>query len=111
MWNDDLGMKEFRNAASHRKAMQNLPAWCHEASYFHWTQQDIEFPEWNVASECLIQEGSPQKSEIQPRGNSLNSHQSNGKNWNEYSNQRPTFSIAAQPLTLHCQNLSRTLEQ
>ena len=57
MWTDNTSMKEFRNSAPHRKAMQNLPTWCHEASYFHWTQPDDEFPEWNVASERLISEG------------------------------------------------------
>lgn len=57
MWVDDTSMKEFRNAAAHRKAMQHLPTWCHEASYFHWTQQDPDFPDWNVASGRLISEG------------------------------------------------------
>lgn len=57
MWTDDISMKEFRNSAPHRKAMQNLPTWCHEASYFHWTQADTDLPGWNIASERLISEG------------------------------------------------------
>src|SRR5687768_4222159 len=57
MWDNDTSMKEFRNSAPHRKAMQNLPAWCNEASYFHWTQTDPDLPGWHVASERLISEG------------------------------------------------------
>lgn len=57
MWADDTSMKQFRNSASHRKAMQNLPTWCHEASYFHWSQADTDFPGWDLASGRLINEG------------------------------------------------------
>ena len=57
MWTDDISMKTFRNSVPHRKAMQNLPTWCHEASYFHWTQPGTDLPAWHDASERLISEG------------------------------------------------------
>jgi heme-degrading monooxygenase HmoA len=34
MWRDEIAMKAFRNSIPHRKAMQKLPSWCCEASYF-----------------------------------------------------------------------------
>lgn len=37
MWEKDTDMHAFRNSAAHKKAMQKLPYWCSEASYFHWT--------------------------------------------------------------------------
>ena len=57
IWEDDAKMKEFRNSIAHRKAMQKLPFWCSEASYFHWTQEQEILPEWTIASLKLIQEG------------------------------------------------------
>lgn len=57
LWEDDSCMKEFRNSAPHRKAIQKLPYWCKEASYFHWTQADNILPEWIKASERLLNEG------------------------------------------------------
>ena len=57
MWKDDLSMKEFRNSIPHRKAIQKLPDWCTEASYFHWVQVDNILPEWITASERLLKEG------------------------------------------------------
>lgn len=56
-WEDDSKMKEFRNSAAHRKAMQQLPHWCCEASYFHWIQEQPVIPDWSIASEKLIKEG------------------------------------------------------
>ena len=57
IWQDDSSMKEFRNSVPHRKAMQKLPFWCSEASYFHWTQEEASLPGWNIAAERLIKEG------------------------------------------------------
>lgn len=57
IWEDDAKMKEFRNSVAHRKAMQKLPYWCSEASYFHWTQEQVTLPDWNIASMKLIKEG------------------------------------------------------
>ena len=57
MWKDDGSMKEFRNSVPHRKAIQKLPYWCNEASYFHWSQEDEILPEWIPASEKLLHEG------------------------------------------------------
>jgi hypothetical protein len=57
MWTDEASMRVFRNSLPHRKAMQKLPFWCCEASYFHWTQQEAVLPPWSVASQKLFQEG------------------------------------------------------
>ena len=57
MWKDDACMKDFRNSVPHRKAMQKLPYWCNEASYFHWTQEEDVLPAWPQASERLLLEG------------------------------------------------------
>ena len=57
LWDDDRSMLQFRNSASHRKAMQRLPDWCNEASYFHWNQEQNTLPGWIEASGRLITEG------------------------------------------------------
>jgi deoxyribodipyrimidine photolyase len=57
MWTDDTSMREFRNSLPHRKAMQKLPFWCCEASYFHWTQEETLLPSWDAASQKLFQQG------------------------------------------------------
>jgi hypothetical protein len=57
MWNDETSMREFRNSTAHRKAMQKLPFWCSEASYFHWIQEEAVLPSWHIASQKLLQEG------------------------------------------------------
>ena len=57
MWENDISMNVFRNSSSHRKAMQQLPFLCSEASYFHWNQPDTKFPDWVSASERLLMEG------------------------------------------------------
>jgi hypothetical protein len=61
IWDDDTKMKEFRNSVAHRQAMQKLPIWCNEASYFHWTQEQSIIPDWHTASARLIQEGKISK--------------------------------------------------
>src|SRR5206468_1903375 len=57
MWENESSMKEFRNSVPHRKAIQKLPYWCDEASYFHWSQPDNNFPDWALASDRLLKEG------------------------------------------------------
>jgi hypothetical protein len=57
MWKDEISMREFRNSVPHRKAMQKLPFWCCEASYFHWVQDGDILPSWEVASQKLLKEG------------------------------------------------------
>lgn len=61
IWENDASMKLFRGSASHRKAMQQLPKWCNEASYHHWNQEDNEFPSWKTISEKLYAEGNLSK--------------------------------------------------
>jgi heme-degrading monooxygenase HmoA len=70
LWEDEASMKAFRGSISHRKAMQNLPKWCNEASYHHWIQESMEFPDWHSASQKLFKEGklskvrNPSKSQL-----------------------------------------------
>lgn len=54
---NEESMKKFRGSISHRNAIQQLPIWCNEASYHHWTQEDIEFPSWDTISKKLFSEG------------------------------------------------------
>lgn len=57
IWENEESMKKFRGSIAHRNAMQQLPIWCNEASYHHWTQEDIEFPSWDTISKKLFSEG------------------------------------------------------
>ena len=57
MWESDGCMKTFRNSTSHRKAMQKLPLWCSEASYFHWMQAEEILPAFKIAAEKLLKDG------------------------------------------------------
>ena len=57
IWKDEVSMRQFRNSIPHKTAMQKLPYWCSEASYFHWTKEDEELPDWKNASTRLINEG------------------------------------------------------
>ena len=57
MWEKDADMKLFRNSESHRKAMQNLPRWCREATYTHWMQNDAVLPGWKQVHERMVKEG------------------------------------------------------
>jgi hypothetical protein len=58
MWESDVEMKSFRNSIPHRKAMQKLPHWCSDASYFHWTQNEAILPSLKEASEKLLKQGN-----------------------------------------------------
>ena len=57
IWENEESMKKFRGSIAHRNAMQQLPIWCNEASYHHWTQEDNEFPSWDTISKKLFSEG------------------------------------------------------
>lgn len=71
MWQDEASMKGFRGSPSHRIAMQHLPNWCNEASYHHWIQEGLEFPDWQTVAEKLFTEGklskvrNPSKAQIE----------------------------------------------
>ncbi|MCW3122227.1 MAG: hypothetical protein JWQ38_1719 [Flavipsychrobacter sp.] len=57
MWDKDADMKTFRNSVPHRKAMQQLPAWCNEATYAHWLQEEATLPDWTTIHERMIKDG------------------------------------------------------
>ena len=61
IWENEESMKRFRGSSSHRKAMQNLPKWCSEASYHHWIQEETECPNWTTASDKLFSQGKLSK--------------------------------------------------
>ncbi|MEP6674880.1 MAG: hypothetical protein ABJA78_06985 [Ferruginibacter sp.] len=61
IWENDAAMKSFRNSAAHKKAMQKLPFWCSEGSYFHWIQDDETLPPLAFAAERLLKEGKTTK--------------------------------------------------
>lgn len=61
IWENEASMKDFRGSPSHRKAMQQLPEWCSEASYHHWAQDENEFPSWTIIAEKLYSEGKLSK--------------------------------------------------
>ena len=73
IWENEEFMKKFRGSIAHRNAMQQLPFWCNEASYHHWTQEDNEFPSWDTISKKLFSEGrlskvrNPSKAQIENR--------------------------------------------
>lgn len=57
MWDKDADMKSFRNSEPHRKAMQQLPVWCNEATYVHWMQDEATLPGWDAVYDRMIQDG------------------------------------------------------
>jgi heme-degrading monooxygenase HmoA len=61
LWEDEASMKGFRGSLAHRQAMQHLPNWCNEASYHHWIQDGLEYPDWQSAAEKLFTEGKLSK--------------------------------------------------
>ena len=61
VWKSDADMKTFRNSVPHRKAMQNLPDWCDEASYIHWTQDTPTLPDWKSVYNTMIKDGKTTK--------------------------------------------------
>lgn len=71
VWDEETTMKTFRNSTAHKKAMQKLPFWCSEASYYHWVQENQHVPGWNDASQKLLKDGKITKVR-QPSANQLN---------------------------------------
>jgi hypothetical protein len=57
IWESGEAMKFFRNNDPHKTAMRNLPNWCNEAAYAHWTQEDDTIPPWPVLHQKLIEVG------------------------------------------------------
>lgn len=57
MWDKDADMKSFRNSVPHRKAMQQLPVWCDEATYAHWMQEEAVLADWPAIYERMLSEG------------------------------------------------------
>lgn len=70
MWITDLNMKEFRNSMAHRKAMQKLPVWCNQDSYFHYTQNEAKLKDWNITYKKMIIELKTSKV-LNPSSNQL----------------------------------------
>ncbi len=54
-WEGERDMRAFRGAGAHAKVMPRLAGWCTEASYAHWTSEDL--PSWEQAYEYLLREG------------------------------------------------------
>ena len=61
LWDDEAGMRAYRNAGAHKKAMPRLQHWCDEASVVHWQQADDAFPEWFDAYRRMKTEGRVSK--------------------------------------------------
>ena len=57
LWQADADMKSFRNSPAHRKAMQQLPNWCNEATFTHWLQEEPTLPDWETAHQRIVNEG------------------------------------------------------
>lgn len=57
VWTDRKAMRAFRDSGSHRGAMSKLSAWCDEATYVHWEQEEDETPDKKTAFERLVSEG------------------------------------------------------
>lgn len=57
VWRDEPSMRAFRNRGAHLRAMPKLRAWCDEATYAHWRQENAEPPDLAAAFERLVREG------------------------------------------------------
>jgi hypothetical protein len=58
VWPDQAAMRAFRNSGAHQKAMPKLFAWCDEATYVHWLQEDAAPPDLATAHRRLVAEGT-----------------------------------------------------
>jgi hypothetical protein len=54
-------MRAYRNAGAHREVMPKLLEWCDEASVAHWSQDDLEIPDWQEAHRRMVETGRPSK--------------------------------------------------
>ena len=70
IWESGEAMKYFRNNEPHKSAMRNLPHWCNEAAYVHWTQEDDTIPPWPVLHQKLMETGKLTKVKF-PSGKQL----------------------------------------
>jgi hypothetical protein len=57
LWQNETGMRAYRNSNAHKKAMPKLQHWCDEASIAHWQQESEDFPDWHLAHQRMMQEG------------------------------------------------------
>lgn len=73
IWEDEASMKGFRSSLAHREAMQHLPNWCNEASYHHWIQDGLEYPDWQSVAQKLFTEGKLSKVR-NPSSAQMNNH-------------------------------------
>jgi hypothetical protein len=61
LWETSEAMKHFRNNDPHKTAMRNLPHWCNEGAYVHWTQEEDVIPQWPVLHQKLLESGKTTK--------------------------------------------------
>jgi heme-degrading monooxygenase HmoA len=56
-WEDESGMRQYRNSGAHRQAMRYLPHWCDEATVVHWKQEDTNLPDAIAVHSRIESEG------------------------------------------------------
>ena len=60
-WEGEMAMRAYRNAGAHREVMPKLLDWCDEASVVHWSQVDLEIPDWQEAHRRMVEAGRASK--------------------------------------------------
>lgn len=61
VWTTEETMKSFMLSGPHRQAMPRLLDWCDEAALVHWTQPEVQQPDWQEAHRRLQTEGRRSK--------------------------------------------------
>lgn len=60
-WEDEAAMRGFRQTGARGQVMPKLLEWCNEAAYVHWSQDNLELPDWREAHRRLVQDGKLSK--------------------------------------------------
>lgn len=56
-WDSEANLRAFLATGPHRTAMPKLFHWCDEAATTHWTADSPTLPDWESATQRLLEQG------------------------------------------------------